>query len=98
MSEDLRKYRTLLETAHMQAMEGPDSAAPNNRLHQEAADAAQLLVDVLHKTGKEKNMTELVRDALKGYHGENAAHHDWKQFVRAVLRHADEIIQQRKAA
>ena len=97
MSEDLRKYRTLLETAHMQAMEGPDTAAPHNRLHQEAADAAQLLVDVLHKAGKEKNMTGLVRDALKGYHGENAAHHDWKQFGRAVLTHADRILKQQAA-
>lgn len=97
MSEDIRRYRTLLETAHTQSLDDQSSVIPNNRLQQEAADAAQLLVDVLEKTGREKNMHVLVRDALKGYHGANAAHHDWKQFGKAVLTHADRLLKQKAA-
>lgn len=109
MSDDIRKYRTLLETAHNQTMEithdntmEMTQSAPggmsttHNRLEQEASDAAQLLVDVLHASGKVANMTQMVKQALKSYHGENAAHHDWHKFCTAVLRHANEIIQQRK--
>jgi hypothetical protein len=111
MSDDIRKYRTLLETAHNQTMEMTHDntmemtnsapmgmSATSNRLEQDASDAAQLLVDVLHASGKEANMHHMVKQALKAYHGENAAHHDWRKFGAAVMRHADQIIQQRKAA
>lgn len=102
MSDDIRKYRTLLETAHTEAMHmaspTPTMPATSNRLEQDASDAAQLLVDVLHASGKEANMHHMVKQALRAYHGENAAHHDWRKFGAAVMRHADQIIQQRKAA
>jgi hypothetical protein len=96
MTDDIRKYRTLLETAMTQHMDTP-SEQMHGDLERDAASTAELLVDVLQQTHHEPNLDRMLHDSLKALHGENYSHHDWHKFGRAVLNHAHALMQQRKA-
>lgn len=93
MTQDIRRYRNLLEAA----MTVEPGSNMDSDLERDAADTAELLVHVLHGAGKEKNMDRMIHDSLKTLHGETYAHHNWKKFGQAVLRHAHAMIQAKKS-
>lgn len=83
MTEDIRRYRTLLEQAGQEIME----REPAGDLDTSAREAAELVAHIF-RDSTDADLTDTLYQALRGYHKETAGHHDFKDWGRAVLKHA----------
>lgn len=86
MTEDIRRYRTLLE----QAAQGIMPSDTTSNLDTSARETAELVAHIF-KDSTDADLANTLHQALKGYHKETAGHHDFKDWGRAVLKHAAQM-------
>lgn len=86
MTDDIRKYRALVESALSSVAE----TASSTDLDSSARDAAELMVHIF-RDSKDADLHNVIRSALKGYHKDTAGQHDYKDWGRAVIKHVDRL-------